>query len=216
MEEVEHQEEQPATQTYQEKRAQKLAAKESSKKSGVRERQIKRFGIYAVVLAVVAAAGFGLFVLIQTADPEGEDLSQRFPIQGRDHIGVGSIHSPYNSNPPSSGPHYAQTASTRFYEEQELVADENLIHNLEHGDIWISYHPTVAQEIKDELKGFEASRVIITSREANITDIALAAWGRVDVLQIENGVLDKQRIEDFIKRYINQGPEKVSPSIHGG
>lgn len=216
MEEIEQKEEQPAVQTYQEKRASKLAARESVKKSGTRERQTKRFGTYAILLVAVVAVGFGLFRLIQTADPEGEDFSQGFPIQGRDHIEGGSVHPSYSSNPPSSGWHYTQTASVRFYEEGEVVADENLIHNLEHGDIWISYHPRVAQEIKDELREFVGSRVVVALREANDTDIALVAWGRVDTFQIESGILDKLRIEDFIKRYINQGPEKVSPTVHGG
>ena len=130
-----------------------------------------------------------------------------------EHIAVGSLLLEYNSNPPTSGPHCGQTARSGFREDS--IADQNIIHNLEHGDIWISYHPRVPDEIKEELKQFGAAKVIITPREENDTDIALAAWGRLDSFDLENNTLSKERIEDFIKRYVNKGPERI-PGASGG
>ena len=69
--------------------------------------------------------------------------------------------------------------------------------------------------IKEELKQFGAAKVIITPREANETDIALAAWGRLDTFNLDGKALPVERITDFIKRYANQGPEKV-PQASGG
>ncbi|MBI2039252.1 MAG: DUF3105 domain-containing protein [Candidatus Niyogibacteria bacterium] len=85
----------------------------------------------------------------------------------------------------------------------------------EYNSIWIAYHPRIADEIKEELKQFAAAKVIITPREANETDIALAAWGRLDAFNVENNGLPAQRINDFITRYINKGPEKVSGASGG-
>lgn len=135
---------------------------------------------------------------------------------GRGHIDVGSTHEPYNSNPPTSGPHYEETAQTGFREEE--IADEHLVHNLEHGDIWISFRPSVSGEAVDVLKSFSGGEVVVTPRRANETDIALAAWGRLDTFDLEGGVLTeslRQRTRDFIARHINKGPEQVVGG-HGG
>ena len=55
------------------------------------------------------------------------DNSVEYPSQGRDHIEVSDPHDPYNSNPPTSGPH-ASPMRTDFY--TRTFPDENLIHNL--------------------------------------------------------------------------------------
>src|SRR3989344_5078 len=52
-------------------------------------------------------------------------------------VAVGASHEAYNSNPPTSGPHYEQPS--RWGVSQAELPDEQLIHNLEHGGIWISY-----------------------------------------------------------------------------
>ena len=104
-----------------------------------------------------------------------------------------------------------EPAEVKFYDAGEAPSDEQLIHNLEHGDIWIAYHPRINEEVRGELKDFAAAKVIVTSREANEFDISLVAWGRVDAFNLEVG-LDDQRINDFILRYINRGPEKIMPA----
>ena len=135
-------------------------------------------------------------------------------MENRNHIPVEAGESiEYNSNPPTSGPHYEITAKSGFREEP--IPDGNIIHNLEHGDIWISYHPHVSDAVKEELKQFASAKVIVATRQANDTDIALAAWGRLDAFNIENNELPVERIKDFIKRYTNKGPEFV-PGMSGG
>jgi len=67
----------------------------------------------------------------------------------------------------------------------------------------------------EELKQFGAAKVIITPREANETDIAVAAWGRLDIFDIKNDTMPIERVKDFIKRYTNKGPEQV-PGASGG
>src|SRR5574337_1184611 len=64
----------------------------------------------------------------------GEDV----PIQGANHIPVGQPHEPYNSNPPTSGPHYATPAEAGFYDA--APPDEQLVHDLEHGYVIIWYN----------------------------------------------------------------------------
>ncbi len=162
--------------------------------------------IIVIVLLVVVGGGVVAF-LAQKTGPQGPDYSVFLPAQSREHIEVGSAHEPYNSNPPSGGWHYALTAKKKYYTEP--IPDENILHNLEHGDVWIAYHPRISQEAKDELKKFAFAKMLISPREANDTDIALTAWERVDAFNLEGGVIPDERIRDFIKRYRNRGPEQI-------
>lgn len=162
---------------------------------------------YGITLLAVVIIGYGIYLFALNAAPKGEDMSRAIPPLEATHIATDSPLAEYNSNPPTSGPHYGQTARSGFRDEP--VSDQNIIHNLEHGDVWIAYHPRISETIKEGLKQFAAAKVIITPREDNETDIALAAWGRLDTFNVEGGVLPEQRIKDFITRYSNKGPERV-------
>ena len=200
-------------QSYQVKKEERQEKKEAEYRVMQQSRLLRRFQKLAIIVALVAVLGYGLYILSRSGTPQGEDFSRAIPIMGAEHILSDSALPEYNSNPPTSGPHYEQTARSGFRDEQ--ITDQYIIHNLEHGDIWISYHPRIADEIKEELKQFAGAKVIITPRETNDTDIALAAWGRLDVFNIENNALPVDRIKEFINRYTNRGPEKV-PGASGG
>jgi len=167
---------------------------------------------------------FGAFLLfviifwIRNQFPKSKDFSQPVEIIGRDHIAYGVKFNNYNSNPPTSGPHYEDPAPVKFYDQE--LPDEQLVHNLEHGDVWISYKPDIPPAIIEILKDFAGGKVIVTKRFKNDTDIALAAWGRLDKFNLENNNFNKdnlnqikQRIKDFILRYENKGPEKENLMI---
>lgn len=161
----------------------------------------------AVWILILAGLVYGVFLLAKTSGPDGEDLSIRYDIQGQDHVADGTTHPPYNSNPPSSGWHYASPARGGFYEEP--LPDERIIHNLEHGDVWIAYRADINDEAKDILESLAGRYVVVSPRLENEGDISLVAWGRVDTFNVENEVVDEERIHDFIGRYDNRGPEKV-------
>ena len=129
-----------------------------------------------------------------------------YPIIGREHITQGTAVSTYNSNPPSSGSHWPSPAKNGIYDTQ--LADEQLIHDLEHGYIWISYKSDVSDDVKGELKKIvndDNWKIVLGPRDKNETMIALVAWGRV--LKLDTPDYDK--IRDFIKTYRNRGPEKT-------
>lgn len=160
-----------------------------------------------IIVILIGLAGWGITKAVQSNAPEGSDLSVFYPAQNREHIAVGAEHGEYNSNPPSGGWHYGLTARKKFYNTP--VADGYIIHNMEHGDVWIAYHPRISEEAKSALKKFAFAKIIITPREANDTDIALVVWERVDKFNLDGGPFPEDRIRDFIKRYRNKGPEKI-------
>lgn len=203
--------------SYEEVKAEHLRKKEE-RKTGARHaegqgRFIKILGTYAIVVIVLGALGYGIFLFARDTEPKGEDMSRAVSLLQAGHIPNGSPRPEYNSNPPTSGPHYAQTVRSGF--RRDALPDQNVVHNLEHGDVWISYNPRVPEAVRQSLRKFGAAKVVITPREENETDIALAAWGRLDTFNLENGEVPVERIKDFIKRYVNKGPERI-PGASGG
>src|SRR3989338_3452521 len=165
-------------------------------------------GLIVTVGVLVLILGTVLFFTTEYTSPgeKPEPLGQQYEEIGKDHIDVGTPHQAYNSNPPTSGPHYAQPAVKRFYDE--VLPDEQLIHNLEHGEIWISYKDT-SDATKDELRaiqGRNSGSVIVTQRPSNLQNICLASWTRLLCMD----VLDAQTAPNFIKANKNLSPEPLA------
>jgi hypothetical protein len=122
----------------------------------------------------------------------GDDI----PLLAVQHIDQGASHIAYNSNPPTSGQHYFDPAPAGVYTQQP--ADETLVHNLEHGYVWISYSP---EKIDVATVGKMASlvksypKVVMTPRPGNDSPIALAGWGKL----IKLDAFDEGKIVSFIK-----------------
>ena len=180
-----------------------------SKKSlideAIRRKNIKRvvwiIGSIAVLVFLVAGGVF--YSRWKNQNLPGEFIAD----QGREHVGPGHGHT-YNSNPPTSGPHFSRPAEWGVYKEE--LPDEVLIHNLEHGGIWLSYKPEVSEDIIKKLEGFYEKygrKVVVTPRTKNDTDIALAAWNRVDKFSVSE--YSEERVDKFIKAFRNKGPEYV-------
>ncbi|MBI2453043.1 MAG: DUF3105 domain-containing protein [Parcubacteria group bacterium] len=142
------------------------------------------------------------------------DLSRAMPDEGSAHVPEGTDVT-HQSNPPTSGNHWPIPLFPKVYDVEK--PDEAIIHSLEHGRVWISYKPSIPEETKQELTKLLQGRpgVILTPRAANDTDIALAAWGRLDTFDIsQDGTIQEDRILNFVNRYLNKGPEYV-PAMDG-
>ncbi|MHB8871469.1 MAG: DUF3105 domain-containing protein [Candidatus Doudnabacteria bacterium] len=164
--------------------------------------------ITTVLIIVVLFVGFGIFLLKNDKTPTQEQILKGYAVelQPATHIDVGASHDPYNSNPPTSGPHYVQQADWGVYEKPLL--DEQLIHNLEHGGIWISYKD-IDEQTKRGLESIARENpgsVVVAPRPNNDSKIALASWGRLQKLDNFN----EAEILSFIKSNINNSPEKLA------
>lgn len=194
---------QPLTkrQRREQRRRQREERQGTEQSKNARRRALKWTGR----LLLLGLASYGLFLLIAraTTPRPGESVL----VQGRTHIAVGSPRPEYNSNPPTSGPHYAQPEDWGVYQRE--LADENVVHSLEHGGIWISYRPDIDEETKKKLEAIGrrySGSVIVSPRSANDAPIALASWGRLDNLNS----FDENRIVEFVKRNKNKSPEALA------
>jgi hypothetical protein len=182
------------------RRQEKQKQRENQKRNGL----IHSIRNWTIAALVIGASGYGLYYL--ASQPQKSRPGETFPILGREHISVGASHPSYNSNPPLSGWHYDQPADWGVYQRE--LPDEQLIHNLEHGGIWISY-TDADQETKSNLEAIGKrypGSVIVTPRPANDAKIILASWGRMEKLES----FDEARIVDFIKANKNKSPESLA------
>jgi hypothetical protein len=182
------------------------------------DRQRRQF-VWRVVWGIagaIAVALVGYFLWIAFGPKPGQSL----PIQGREHIQLGDPHEPYNSDPPTSGPH-APPVLAGFY--NEAPPDENLVHNLEHGYVIIWYNCSSLDEAACEtLKGqiqavmdrakpvsfaTDAKKLIAVPRPTMEAPIALTSWGRI----LKLDAFDEEAIVEFIDKLRNQAPEPNAP-----
>lgn len=153
-----------------------------------------------------------------TADSPGTPLpsqpspaalpGQQFPDLGQQHVPTTETVA-YNSTPPTSGPHYDTPAPWGIY-RTDPPQDEQLVHNLEHGGIIISYNPDqVDAQTLDQLQAQvrELSqinpRLILTPRPGLDPPIALTAWTYLQKLDRYN----PEAIRTFYQAHIARGPE---------
>lgn len=149
-------------------------------------------------------------IIVNKSVPLGEDFSRAMSHEGATHITEGEKVA-YQSNPPTSGPHWPDPLRDGIYEEEK--PDEAVVHSMEHGRIWISYRSSIPGDIKERLRAIakREARVILTPRAANSADIALAAWNRLDAFSKDE--FNESRVRDFIRRYRDKGPEYVPQMV---
>lgn len=137
---------------------------------------------------ILGAVGIALLIAlpitinaVRAANLPGE----RFPSQGNRHVALGAAVPPYNSDPPTSGPHTEQLAAWGTYGPGEAPHDQRVIHNMEDGGVVLWYAPGGTEAETEERIGVleQAARgyrrVVIAPREGMPTPYALTAWQRL-------------------------------------
>ena len=118
--------------------------------------------------------------------------------------------------PATSGDHWAGWSSCGFFEH--TLADELIVHNLEHGNIVISYNLSAQEDIEqlkatlEEIGLFSVWGVARAYDEIPDGTVVAAAWAVLDTME---GV-DEQRLRTFFETYAGTlGPERIVCSQSG-
>ena len=132
---------------------------------------------------------------------------RRMPELPRPHVPINTPIT-YNSNPPTSGPHYDCTAVWGIYEE--APADGFFVHNLEHGIVIISYNPDringqTLEQLRAQARELSLTnaRLILTPRSNLDAALALTAWGYLQKLNR----YEPAAVKAFYDAHIARGPE---------
>ena len=183
-----------------------------------RKKTNKLYLLASVVIAVLVIGSFAFASGIgggggsaQTGSSEFyvDGVGIQFPVLDSTHIPEGES-ATYNSSPPTSGEHWPTPARCGFYDGG--LPDERVVHNMEHGNIVISYNLPLESDVsalRDALGGIGLNNLWGVARAYDAIptgQVGLSAWGVLDTMV---GV-DQDRIARFFEAYAgNLGPELV-------
>ena len=167
---------------------------ERSERRNVQRQRPRRGLSLAIVGGLVVAAVVGYFVYRAAADLPGVKM----PDQGNRHLVIAADpHEPYNSDPPTSGPHLPYIAPWGVHTRP--VPPELQVHNLEDGGVMVQYNcecPDLVAKLRDIVQMYD-KHVIVAPYLAMTSRIALTAWTRIETLS----EFDGGRIRRFIEAY---------------
>ena len=155
-----------------------------------------RIWLWAGGAAAIAAVVAG--VLVYRAATAQPGVNQ--PDQGNRHIQtLNEAIPPYNSEPPTSGPHLPYIAPWGIHTEP--LPRQLQVHNLEDGGVMVQYNcpvacPDLVAKLAAIVSGYER-QVILAPYPCMKTRIALTAWTRLDAFD----EFDERRIQRFISAY---------------
>lgn len=189
----------------------RLAAIQAQQRAGERKRNALIFGgIGAVILAVIVTVT--IVIVNQVALTRDRDLAasqpiegvQEYPVTSFDHV-AGPVE--YEQSPPVGGDHDPTWTNCGVYTEP--VPDENSVHSMEHGAVWITYDPEIGQDQIDALTSLVGTRsyVLLSPYPGLDTPVAASAWG----LQLKVDSADDSRLQTFLDRYV-RGEQTREPN----
>ncbi len=196
-----------------------------SRKERIRERRRRQRARARIIWGLIALAGIivvGALVWQALRPVVQPAVGEEVPIMDTaQHVPEGADPGPFNSDPPTSGRHYASQLFAGFYDEAEAAEYEPypagyIVHSLEHGYVIFWYNCQVLEQGNcEDLKG-EIREVIDRAGNFKVigfpwssTDVPVVAtsWGRL--LRFET--FDREQALDFVSRNRNQAPEPQAP-----
>lgn len=163
----------------------------------------------AVVLVLVIAGGVTAIVLHSRGPQVSLAAVQTFT-ETRNHVS-GTV--TYPQTPPAGGDHDPTWLNCGIYTAP--VRNENAVHDLEHGAVWITYQPSLAKaDIATLTKFAKGQTYLDLSPYPNLpAPVVVSAWGK----QLKLTGADDPRLEAFVKEYKqgSQTPEPGSPCTGG-
>jgi hypothetical protein len=124
----------------------------------------------------------------------------------------------YNTFPPSQGPHHPQTLLFGVFPEP--VAQLNLVHNLEHGGMYVQYGDQVSPEDVAEISSWweaDPNGLVVAPLPELGENIALGAWTTPEEQNYDDSLgrlayctgFDQAAFDAFKGSYRGLGPERI-------
>lgn len=172
-----------------------------------RQWRITKIALGAIALAVVLALGVAGFRQFQQWQVS-RDVESYFGAS--DFVGNHNDEQPilYEQVPPTGGVHRNAWQNCGAYDR--FIANENGVHSMEHGSVWITYDPGLPQDQVDTLASkAEQEFVLVSPYPGMDAPVVASVWGK----QMELDGADDSRLDPFIRQY-RKNPEN-SPEPQG-
>ena len=175
--------------------------------------------IAAVLYATIGRGGGGANEEAVRADLEaaGCTLKTVKALPGNHSVSPGGTSDKWNTDPPTNGPHYGVAAIFGIYEDE--LEPARVIHNLEHGGIFILYGDEVPDSTVQQLEAFydDHKTGTIMAPYARLGDeFALGAWvaegGEAKGHLAKCTAFDEGAVSSFFGAFQFLGPERFDPS----
>jgi hypothetical protein len=188
-----------------------------------------------VAALVVVAAGIGYALLgggsssassgeaLKLLESAGCTVTTVKSLPSGDHsvLTPGGTSKKWNTSPPTNGPHYQTPAIWGSYTEPLLAAQ--VVHNLEHGGIFIQYGPGVPAATVGQLRTFydaHQNGTLLAPLPSLGSKVALGVWTTTSASSPNSGsahlakcsTFDEKAYAAFFKAYQFKGPERFPPS----
>lgn len=172
-------------------------------------------GVATVLVAVLAVAAIAVTGAFATGGSGLPASTQVFDEPNHSHV-TGAV--TYDRVPPAGGAHNPTQLNCGVYTQP--VPNENAVHSLEHGAVWITYQPTITADQLAILQRLVTSsyvgteKYLILSPYAGIpSPIVASAWG----VQLGVDQASDSRLLDFIHHFAGggQGGEQGGPCTGG-
>jgi|SRR5436190_5298647 len=188
------------------RRAAEMRQQEQAKER--RRKVLVRAGVAVAVLAV----GVGIAFAAVSAKSSGDLSAVKTYPETRNHV---TTKVNYPQNPPAGGDHNPRWLNCGIYNTP--VPNENAVHDLEHGAVWITYRPdlsaTDVAKLTDIVKSKTRGYLDLSPYPDLPAPVVASAWGKQLKLK---GANDK-RLPKFIDKYQlgPQAPELGSACTSG-
>jgi hypothetical protein len=148
----------------------------------------------AVIGAAIVVALAVAVPLLVTEEPVPSDLSAvtSYGDLSADHT---SDDVDYPQSPPVGGEHAPEWLECGVYDVP--VREENAVHDLEHGTVWISYDPDLGGDDVDELASELPQNGILAPYPGLTAPVVVTVWGK----QLALVGPDDPRLDLFIRTY---------------
>lgn len=167
----------------------------------------------AALALLTACGGSGGRSAKATASPTPSLVSGVRFFPGLSHAHT-QQHVAYPETPPVGGPHNPAWLRCGVYTTP--VPNENAVHSMEHGAVWVTYRPGLAEhDVKTltALARFNPSYFLLSPYAGLPAPVVASAWG----LQLEVQSAEDARLAQFVQAYIgkDQGGEMGADCAHG-
>lgn len=166
-----------------------------------RRRLVAIWGAAAVTIAIVVGA-VAFAVINDRANTPSLAAVKDFSYDAGAHTESAVT---YKETPPVGGEHHPVWLNCGVYDAP--VRNENAVHSMEHGAVWITYQPDLAAADVETLKDVAPDTYALVSPfEGLPAPVVVSSWGH----QLQLTGADDPRLEEFIKEY-RQGPDAPEP-----
>ena len=148
---------------------------------------------------VLASALVAIVFAIYYFSGAPENQARSVPSLGNRHIRVGTSGAvTYNTDPPTSGPHYPTIVHWGVH--RRPIDRGFQVHNLEDGGVLVQYNcrdcPDLVKKLESVVRRYPKF-VVLAPYPSMKHRIALTAWGKIDTLE----TFDEARVTGFIDAF---------------